>query len=193
MIRPNLDEQRSVPTTPTGRWEVPASRAALETYPDSPRLGAIVAATICSVIAWGGWLIGPPGGWIVGAIGFPGTTILAYRLAPQVLGATRRGAIGVAGELAIGSILVADALIVSVIIIAAVLGSAGTAPVEPAASLVDAVGGLVASLVGGVLIGILSFIIGAIVIGIPIAIVVVPAALVWALAVRSLAQNGSAQ
>jgi hypothetical protein len=150
----------------------------------------MVAAAICAIIAVGGWLQSPPGGAIIGAIGFPGTTMLAWRMGPHVVAATRRGAVAVAGELAVGSILVADALVVGIVLLGAAVGGAGSMTIQGGAvSTVDLVGGLFA----GAAVGIFYFVVGAIVVGIPVAVIVVPAALAWAVIVRWLAGHGWAR
>ncbi len=111
-------------------------------------------------------------------------------MAPRVIAATRGGAVAVAIGLAVGTILVTDALVVAGIFVAAGLDAAGSmAPGGPAISAVDLVGGII----GAASMGIFLFVIGAIVVGIPISVVVLPAAFIWAAAVRLLARHGWAR
>jgi hypothetical protein len=193
VIRSSLTDQPVDRPSPAVHWTTPADRPdaiSFATHPGAARLGAIVASAICVVIAVGGWLQAPPMGVIVGAIGFPGTTMLAWRMGPHAVAATRGGAVAVAGELAVGSILLADALVVGIVLLGAAVGGGGSMTIDgDAASAVDLVGGLS----GGVAIAIFYFVVGAIVIGIPVGVIVVPAALVWAVIVRWLAGRGLAR
>ena len=84
------------------------------THPGTAGLGAIVAVVICVVIAAVGWVVAPPMGWIVGAIGFPGRPCSRW-MSSRAVAATRHGAVGVAAKLAVGSILIADALVVGIV------------------------------------------------------------------------------
>jgi hypothetical protein len=193
MIRSSLTDRPVDRPSPAVHWTTRPARPdaiSLATHPGAARLGAIVAAAICVVIAVGGWLQAPPMGAIVGAIGFPGTTTLAWRMGPHVVAARRRGAVALAGELAVGSILLADALVVGIVLLGAAVGGGGSMTIDgSAASAVDLVGGLSA----GAAVGIFYFVVGAIVIGIPVAVIVVPAALAWAEIVRWLAGRGWAR
>jgi hypothetical protein len=192
MIHSRVDRQRPIPTPPTAlvSWELPPSRSAarsLETHPGGPEVGAIVAVAICLTIAAVGWLLAPPAGWIVGAMGLPAATILGWWMAPSVIDATRRGAWALAGELAIGSILVTDALVAAVIMFGVVVGSAGAMSVAGVGvSLLD----LVAVTGSGAAMWMLIVVIGAILVATPLLIVVLPAAVIWTFCVRWLAGHG---
>jgi hypothetical protein len=193
MIRSTLTEQGTTPPRSTVDWLVPpalAEVAPVRTYPRAARLGAAVAAAICVTIALGGWLLAPPSGWVVGAIGCPGTTVLAWRMAPKVIAATRGGAFAMAVALAIGAILVADALVVGGILVGAAVEAVRSSSLDGAA--ISAVG-LVGGMVGGAAMGIFLFLVGAIVVGIPVSVIVMPAALIWAAVVRHLAGRGWAR
>ena len=148
--------------------------------PDVPAVGAIVAATISITIASIGWLLVPDVGWILGIAGLPGTTVLAWRLAPRaVMGDTKR-AIRVAGDLALFSILVADGLITCVLIVWTVMGALTSGePTAPADILIGAVG-LALYFIG-------IFAIGAVFYGLAASVVVLPAALIWVAIVRRIA------
>ena len=193
MIRSSLTDQPTERPGATLAWSASSARPAaiqVATHPGTAGLGAIVAGAICAVIAAGGWVVAPPIGWIVGAIGFPGTTMLAWWMSPHAVAATRHGAVGVAAELAVGSILIADALVVGIGLLAAAVGSVATMTVGGGSvSAADLVG----AMVGGVSIGILYFLIGALAVGIPVAVIVVPAALTWAVVVRWLTGRGWAR
>lgn len=164
--------------------------AALRTHPGATRLGAAVAVTICAVIAALGWLEAPPAGSIVGLIGLPGASILAWRIAPRVLETSGRGAVAVALRLVVSSILIADA-IVSVAIAAAMMLD-GTATVFVGGGQ-TALPGIFTALFTGTALAIFLFILGAFFVGLLALIYVVPIALLWAGVVRWLAGHGWAR
>ena len=150
--------------------------------PDVRVIGAVVAASIALVIAVAGLAIVPGSGWVLGIAGLPGTTWLAWRLGPRAV----RGGIGdtvrVALELGILSIVVADALVVAVLLGRETVAAAGSQPAS-----VD-----LAAMVGAAIQVAFAFVpialIGAFMLGLPAAIVVLPAAFVWAFAVRAMSQ-----
>jgi hypothetical protein len=73
-------------------------------------VGAMVAAVIALVVTVvGAWLV--KSGWMLGAAGLPGTTVVAWILAPRAVAAGRGNAIGVACELAVLSVVIAYAWI----------------------------------------------------------------------------------
>ena len=73
-------------------------------------VGAVVAAVIALVImVVGAWLVRD--GWMLGVAGLPGTTVLAWILAPRAAAAGTGTAIRAACELAVLSVVVADAWI----------------------------------------------------------------------------------
>jgi hypothetical protein len=148
--------------------------------PDVRAVGALVAASLSIIIALVGWLLVPDVGWILGIAGIPGTTVVAWRLAPRAtVGGTRR-AIRVAGELALFSILVADALITGLLLAWTVIGAlTAGAPTAPTDILIGVVG-LALYFIG-------VFAIGAVFYGLAASVVVVPAALTWVVIVRRIA------
>ena len=149
-------------------WAPPATTATTATTASSVDrrtasvVGAAVAAAICILIAAIGWQIAPEG-WVIGIVGLPATTFLAWKMSPGVVAADRQGAvaraIGLTG--------------------AAALGVAGFGL---GVSATDALTVVMSALGEGILFGL----IGAVVIGIPVSVVVFPAALVWAGIVRRL-------
>lgn len=155
--------------------------AARRTKPADVRLiGAIVAAALALAIAVVGLALVPGSGWVFGIAGLPGTTWLAWRLAPRAVeGGISDGALA-ALELGILSILVADALVVAVLLGWEIVSAAGS----PAAS-VD-----LTTMVGAAIQVAFAFVpialIGAIIVGIPAAIVVIPAAFLWTFLMRIL-------
>jgi hypothetical protein len=172
-------------------WQAPtiAEFATDRAHPRAPMIAAGVAAAICLIIAGLGWLMAPEGralgwfpvpvGWVIGVVGLPGTTFLAWRMGARVATATRPGAAGIAFGLAVGTILVADALVVALAVVSASIGSLDSWSIDGGATFL-------ATLFGGIVFGLFLFMIGAILVGIPVAIVVVPAALIWAALVRFL-------
>jgi hypothetical protein len=152
--------------------------ASEHTHPHARVIAAGVAGAICVAIAGLGWVMAPEG-WVVGVVGLPGTMFLAWRMGEHIATSTRSGAVGVALGLSVATILLADALVVGLIVIAASVGAVGSLTVDGGATFL-------ATLFGGAAFGLFMFVIGAIVVGIPVAIVVVPAALIWAALVRFL-------
>ncbi len=157
------------PTTDPGVTVVTAN-------PRAPLIAAAIAAGICLAIAGLGWLLAPEG-WVLGVVGLPGTTYLAWRMGARVATASRAGAAGIAFSLTVETIVIADALVVGLIVLAAAVGSFDSLTVDGGATFL-------ATLFGGAVFGLFVFLIGAFVVGIPVAVVVVPAALIWAALVR---------
>jgi hypothetical protein len=155
--------------------------AAGRTEPADVRLiGAIVAAAIALAIAVVGLALVPGSGWVFGIAGLPGTTWLAWRLAPRaVQGGISDGALA-ALELGILSILVADALVVAVVLGWDSVSAAGSPPAS-----ID-----LSAMVGAAIQVAFAFVpialIGAFIVGIPAAIVVIPAAFLWTFVIRIL-------
>ena len=176
----DLDERSTTILSADVGWAPPAQAKAGVDRRRASRIGAGVAVAICIVIAAVGWLIAPEG-WILGLVGLPVTTFLAWRMAPGVVAADRQEAVARAFGLTIATIVMADALVVALMMGAAVLGLAGTG-MSPAT---DAVTGII-EVVG---FGVIAFFFGAVIVGIPVVIVVVPAAPVWAAAVRQLVRR----
>ena len=137
-----------------------------------------MAAAICILIAAIGWQIAPEG-WVLGIVGLPATTFLAWKMSPGVVAADRQGAVARAIGLTVATILITDALVIAVLMGAAALGVAGFGL---GVSATDALTVVMSALGEGILFGL----IGAVVIGIPVSVVVFPAALVWAGIVRRL-------
>ena len=152
--------------------------AGVHAPPDTRVIGAIVAAVIALAIAIAGAWAVPWFGWVVGIAGLPGTTWLAWHLAPRAVRGGTGDAVRVALELGVLAILVADGLVVAVLLGSAALGAVGASQfaIDPT------------SLIGGIVQVALSFVslvvIGACIVGIPAAVVVLPAAFVWAAIVR---------
>lgn len=143
-------------------------------------VGAMAAGVIALTIAGIGALLVPGSGWVLGVAGLPGTTWLAWRMAPRAI----RGGIGeaarVAVELGVLSILIADALVAAVLLGWSALTTAATT--HGASDVAAGVGALIqfaSSFVALVLIGAFMF-------GIPAAIVVLPAAFAWTAVLRRL-------
>jgi hypothetical protein len=174
----SLNESAGTLTGPEVDW--PAATApgvtAVTANPRAPLIAAGIAAGICLAIAGLGWVIAPEG-WVLGVVGFPGTTFLAWRMGARVATATRAGAAGIALGLTVETILIADALVVVLVVISSSIGSFDSLTVDGGATFL-------ATLFGGAVFGLFMFLIGAVVVGIPVALVVVPAALIWAALVR---------
>jgi hypothetical protein len=149
--------------------------------PSAAPVGAALAIAICLVIAAVGWLVTPVG-WIPGLVGLPATAFLAWRLGPGVVAATGRRAVSRAGLLAVGTIVLTDALVVIVSVVGVVVSSFDSVSNDGGATFVTV-------LVGGFVDGVFAFLIGAVLVGIPVAVVVVPAALVWVALVRYLVRG----
>ena len=144
-----------------------------------PRLvGAIIAVAIALLIAVAGLSALPGFGWWFGIAGLPGTTLLAWRMAPWAVRGGTRDAARVALELGVLSILVADVLVVTGMLAADVLGAAGSVPgsLDVAAAL-GAILQVAAAFVPLTLIGAFLF-------GIPAAVIVLPAAVAWSVVLR---------
>lgn len=123
--------------------------------------GALVAALMCMVSVFFGWLLAAPVGGIVVVVGMPGTTLLAYHMGSSVTSGDKRNAIGHAAKLTVGSILIADGL-----------GLTG-------ALLLDQVWLLEP-----------IFLVLLLLYSIPMAIFVFPGALIWAILIRGLVRHG---
>ncbi len=154
------------------------------------RLGAIVAAAICGVIAIGGWIVQPDGSQMVGLLGLPAATILGYRLAGRVIAADRQGAAVVGGGFAIGTVLVTDALVVIAMVGESVVDSADRLAGH---DLIELVADLATDLVTAIAAALFLYLMGALIVGLPVLLVTVPAAMVWAILVRFLAGRGLAR
>ena len=159
-------------------WASPATTASRVGRRNASVIGAAVAAAICILIAAIGWQIAPEG-WVLGIVGLPATTFLAWKMSPGVVVADRQGAVARAVGLTIATILITDALVIAVLIGSAAFGMPGFGL---GVSATDALTVVLSALGEGILFGL----IGAVVIGIPVSVVVFPAALVWAGIVRRL-------
>jgi hypothetical protein len=137
-----------------------------------------------------GWLLAAPEGWIVGVIGLPGTTALAWRIAPRVIDATRRGAVARALGLAVGSVMITDALVSIVMAAAETLGGISTLSADGRELTLPAIAtaGLTA-----LALAIFLFLVGAVFVGLVVLASVVPLAFIWAGLVRLLAGRGWAR
>jgi len=164
-------------------WAPPATTASSLDRRNASVVGAAVAAAICVVIAAIGWQIAPEG-WVVGIVGLPATTFLAWKMSPGVVAADRQGAVARAIGLTVATILITDALVIAGLIGTAALGMPGFGL---GVSATDALTVVISALGEGVLFGL----IGAVVIGIPVSVVVFPAALVWATLVRRLVRRSA--
>jgi hypothetical protein len=147
--------------------EIPLPRPSAAEDALDPRrasvIGAAVAACICFVVAAAGEIVGIPGGWLLGIGGLPATTFLASRMGPRVVAASTEGALAHAVVLGIETIILSDLLV----------------------AIVLAIASLQESWIGGALVGgMLVFIIGAIFVGLPVTVIVLPAAFIWAVIVR---------
>jgi hypothetical protein len=154
--------------------------------PDIAWLGALTAVGLCLVIAVVGFIISPPMGALFGAVGMPGTVVLAYRLAPSMATADRLTAVWLAARLSFATILIADALTIAgigLMVLASVVGapSSGAPGVD--------VAGAIGAIIGLTFYGVLVFLVGLLLAGIPAALVVLPAALLWSVVIRSLGQR----
>ena len=105
-------------------WAPPATTASSVDRRTASVVGAAVAAAICVVIAAIGWQIAPEG-WVLGIVGLPATTFLAWKMSPGVVAADRQGAVARAIGLTVATILITDALVIAVLIGAAALGMPG--------------------------------------------------------------------
>ena len=70
------------------------------------------------MIAAIGWQIAPEG-WVLGIVGLPATTFLAWKMSPGVVAADRQGAVARAIGLTVATILITDVLVIAVLIGAA--------------------------------------------------------------------------
>ena len=156
----------------------------------SARLGAMVAAAICGVIAIGGWIVQPDGSQMVGLLGLPAATILGYRLAGRVIAADRQGAAVVGSGLAIGTVLVTDALVVIAMVGELLLDSAD---LLAGRGLIELAAGLATDIATAIATALFLYLMGALIVGVPILLVTVPAAMAWAILVRFLAGRGLAR
>lgn len=154
------------------------------------RLGAIVAAAICGVIAIGGWIVQPGDGQMAGLLGLPAATVLGHRLAGRVVEADRRGAAVVGSGLAIGTVLVTDALVVAALVAEFMADSVGQVAGRDAIELGAR---LAADLATSIVTALYLYLAGALIVGGPMLALTVPAAMVWAIAVRFLAGRGLAR
>jgi hypothetical protein len=148
-------------------------------------VGAIIAAGIAIAVAVVGlWLV-PGSGWVLGIAGLPGTTWLAWRLAPRAVRGGVGDAVTVAVELGALAIVVADALVVAVLLAWAAINALGAPHVTIDPS--GAIGGVIQVAVSSVAL----MVIGAFIFGIPAAIVVLPAAFLWTFLVRRIVRAAS--
>src|SRR5262245_10192483 len=153
-------------------------------------IGAIVAASIAGAVAIAGWLQGAgtvwmPGwtpiadtGWWFGLLGLPGTTVIAWRLAPRAIEDGAWSAVRVAIQLAGLAIVVTDVILVGGLLGWAAVSAVATdrGPLDLVASVVALV--QVAVTFGGmVVLGLLFY-------GIPAATIVLAAAVGWVASVR---------
>jgi hypothetical protein len=149
--------------------------------PDVRAVGAIVAAVIALVIAVAGaWLI-PAGGWVLGIVGLPGTTVVAWRLAPRAASSPARASLRVAVELTFWSIIVADVLVV-----VGLLGWAAMTGLATSDGTID-IGASIVTIAQTAVWSVAIVAIGAVFVGIPAAILVAPAAVAWVVIVRRVA------
>lgn len=196
MIHSRIERERPTvtrQTTPMVTWEPPSNRSAarsLVTHPGGPKLGAMVSAALCLTIAAVGWLLAPPVGWIVGVMGLPAATALGWWMAPSVIDATTGSAFALAGELAIYSIVATGVVLVALVTVGLAIGSVGVLSVGDARiSVLD----IVAAIGGGASAWMPIVAIGAVMVAIPVAFVVLPAAVTWTFTVRWLAGHGWAR
>jgi hypothetical protein len=169
-------------------------------FPDSSRgrsgldadlawFGALTAVGLCMLIAIFGFIISPPMGALFGAVGMPGTVILAYRLAPSMATADRLAAVWLAARLSFEAILIADALTIAgigLMVLASVIGAPSSG--SPGLDVAGAIG----AIIGLTFYGVLVFLVGLLLVGGPAALVVLPAALLWSVVIRSAARRRSA-
>jgi hypothetical protein len=152
-----------------------------DTHVHAAAIAACVAAIQCVGIAIAGWQIAPEG-WVAGIVGLPSTTFLAWRMGPGVAAAGRDGAVGRAVGLSIATILLTDALVVAILLLGSGAGFTGS-------WIGPGTGDPLTAIVNGVGLGIVLYFYGALIVGIPAAVIVVPAALVWAAIVRRLVRH----
>jgi hypothetical protein len=191
MIPSSLFEQPSTSSTPIVQWPLPYARQDAETLhaqPNASRLGAAVAASICVAIGVYGWW-GTSVGWFVGAVGLPGAVIMGWRLAPRVLAADRGGAVRVAGWMAIGTVLISDAVVAVVLAVGSAIGAITTASAEAGGLAGPEIAMLAASVIPT---AVIFFAFGTIVALLALGSAF-PAALVWTVIVRWLAGRGLAR
>ena len=171
------------------RTETPDPEAA-DSEATVPWLGGLVAAVMCMVFAFAGWLIAPPTGWIIGVVGIPGTTFLAWRMAPRVIHASGTRVLAIAGGLAIGSIFIADSIVSIVVATASIVSETGHVLADGGEVTLP---GFITAGVVAFAFSIFLFIVGAVVVGVFALVSVVPAALIWAVTVRRLAERSWAR
>ncbi len=136
-----------------------------------PAIGAALAATIALFIAVVGGALKPDDqGWLLGVLGVPVTTILAWRTAPRVVAeTTKRGIAMRAVGLGVRTIVFTETAILGTVVTVATLFSL----LDPDGQSLVGVGFLVVY-------GLVAMVVG----GLVVAVIVIPAAFVWAALLR---------
>jgi hypothetical protein len=132
-------------------------------------VGVGIAGGICLLIAVAGWALQRDTGWTVGALGLPATTLFAWRMAPRVVAATPSRSRWLAFGLAVRVIVLTDVVITGLFAVLFLVSSFGQSSGE---SIV------------WVAIVLFYGLIALPVVGIPLLIIVLPAALLWAALLR---------
>lgn len=160
--------------------ESPAQRS---TAPEVPAIGALVAFALCGLVTVVGAVVSDIG-FMVGLIGIPGTTVLAWRFAPVAAGANR-WTLPLALRFAWLVIAVTDLIVVTGLLLGSVPGYLATVAAGP--SLAWA-GDLIVG--AGMAIGLLPlmWILGIVFVGWAAAIFVIPLAWLWGVVVRTMAR-----
>jgi hypothetical protein len=148
---------------------------------DVRRLGVLVALAICALVTAAGLLIVPPEGAAIGLLGVPGSTILAWRIAPTVAASNRWRAMGMGTFVAgLGAIVIGDVIVSAVLAAGAAVQPAGGLDGAPIAAVLAIPVAYVGAFVGLAVLGALF--------GGPVAaLLTVPCGIAWALLVRWLA------
>jgi hypothetical protein len=156
---------------------------------DPRPVGAVVALAVSSTIAMVGLLLDPVVGFVIGAVGVPVAVTLGWRMAPEAAAASGLRILAVPLWLGARTILLADAIIVGVV---TPFGAAWGLPWvvtdhEPISWPLYLVGGCLA--LGVIVIAI--YLCGLAFVGLPVMVLVMPAAIIWAALLKAIMQHGT--
>ena len=141
----DLDERSTTILSAEVGWAAPAPSSKSLLHRGVPHaIGAVGRSPICVVIAAAGWLIAPER-WVLGLVGLPVTTFLAWRMRSRSRRRRPAGSGGARFGPPIATIVMADALVVTVLMgAAACSGSPGTGmerpPTDPVTAITEVVG-----------------------------------------------------
>ena len=162
----------------------PVEQARSDGSPDIPPMAAAVALGIAFVITLGG-LAFSEFGWVPGALGSPVVAVLAWQMSRELVAADRVHAVSVSLWFAARTILVTAAPVVAVITAwTLVAGLAWVVDGHPAVEIPLYI------FMGAVLLvalAVIYFLFGLAFVGLPMLALVIPAAIVWAILVRTIA------